>query len=458
MQISNSAVTQVDQTPSGAGSRRRRVGFAAAGLLVLLTLLAAGFIPRLLRASQAEGLANEHKRQLPVVLTVQPHAAPPTSELVLPGNIEAVYVAALYARANGYVKRRYVDIGQKVGAGQLLAEIEAPEIDQELAQSRAALGQTKAAYQQARANLYESQSAVNQTRASLEQAQANQEIAKTTDSRWSRLVDKGVLPKQQGDEKRSAYHARAAEVAVAEANIQTANATVVSRQASIDAAKANIAAAQADVRRLEQMVSFERVVAPFDGVITERKIERGDLVAAGNGGGQTRLFSIAQADILRIQTHVPQAYAEDIQDGQTAQVEVRGGATPVVTGKVVRSANALDAQSRTLLTEVQVNNHKGLLLPGMYANVKFVLPRSKSLILIPADTLVVNGNGTRVVTVGADRKAHYKTVEVGRDLGSEIEVTSGLNGNEQLVSNPTDALSEGQSVELRTSTREAAAK
>jgi RND family efflux transporter MFP subunit len=432
-----------------APGKKSRVGVIAAVLVAVLVLLAIGAIPRFVRASEAGDLAKETTAALPVVVTTPAHLAPPTSELLLPGNIEGVYVSPLYARTNGYVKQRFVDIGDKVKAGQLLALIESPEIDQELAQAKAAASQTSAAFEQAKANLAEAQAGVVQSQANLEQAKANQEIAQTTDTRWSRLVAKGVLPKQEGDERRSAYNARQAEVAAANASIQTAQATVTARQAAINAAQANINAAQANVSRLEQMVSFERVVAPFDGVITERKVERGNLVTAGSGTPQSQLFSIAQASILRIQVQVPQAYAAEIQNGQTAQVSVRGQGQTVVTGKVVRSANALDSQSRTLLTEIQVDNRQGSLLPGMYAEVQFVLPRSRSMVLAPADTLVVNGEGTRVITIGSDRKIHYQTIQIGRDLGPEVEVMAGLRGGEQLVSNPVDSLLEGQPVQVQ---------
>jgi RND family efflux transporter MFP subunit len=446
---------------SPSPGKKNRAGLVAAGLVVVLALLAIGIVPRFVRASEAQALAKETTSSLPVVVTAAAHLAPPTSELALPGNIEGVYVSSLYARANGYVKQRFVDIGDKVHAGQLLAIIESPEIDQELAQAKAAASQTAAAQEQAKANLTESQAAVIQSQANLEQAKANQEIAQTTDTRWSRLVAKGVLPKQEGDERRSAYNARQAEVAAANASIQTAQATVTARQAAINAAQANISAAQANVSRLEQMVSFERVVAPFDGVITERKVERGDLVTAGSGSAQSHLFSIAQASILRIQVQVPQAFAAEIQNGQSAQVAVRGQGQTVVTGKVVRSANALDSQSRTLLTEIQIDNRQGFngqrpLLPGMYAEVQFVLPRTRSMVLVPADTLVVNGNGTRVITIGPDHKVHYQTIQIGRDLGPEIEVINGLQGGEQLVANPVDSLLEGQPVQVQVSPVKAA--
>jgi RND family efflux transporter MFP subunit len=448
MHLEDSTIEETSATPALSG-RPRRKGSLTVILAVVMILLAIGIIPRVIRSSEAKDIAKAAETSVPVVVTVNAQMAPPAADLVLPGNIEAVYVATLYARTSGYVKRRLVDIGDRVKAGQLLADIESPEIDQELAQAAAALGQSKAAYAQAKANLMQSKAAVAQARANLDQAKANQEIAATTDSRWTRLVNKGVLSRQDGDERRATYNARQAEVAAAQANIQTTEATVTAQEANVSAAEANISAAQANVRRLEQMVSFEHVTAPFDGVITERKVERGDLVTAGSGSAQSSLFGIAQSGILRIQVQVPQAYAVDIHNGQEAQIDVRERAGTLVTGKVVRSANALNSGSRTLLTEIQVDNSNGALLPGMYAEVKFTLPRGRSVVLVPADTLVVNGEGTRVITIGPDHKARFQKIQVGRDLGPQIEVLNGLTGNERIVSNPSDSLTEGQPVRLR---------
>ncbi len=446
MQFNNSVLEAEDLKTPAVPGRKRRTTLIISALLTVLVLLAIGIVPRLNRRSEAADIARAAENPIPVVFTAKAVAAPPTSELELPGNVEAVYTSSIYARSSGYIKRRLVDIGDHVKNGQVLAEIESPEIDQELAQAMAAREQTKAAYEQARANLVEAAAAVNQAHANVDQAIANREIAQTTDSRWTRLVSRGVLSKQAGDEKRSTFNARQAEVAASQANLSVADATVSAQRANLDAARANIAAADANVKRLRQMVSFERVTAPFDGIITERRVERGDLINAGNGSPQTNLFSIAQSGVLRIQIHVPQAYAVDIHNGQSAEIEVRERAGHPVIGRVVRSANALNADSRTLLTEVQVDNRSGTLLPGMYADVKFTLPSGRNVVLIPADTLVVNGQGTRVVVVSPDQKLHFLNVEVGRDLGAQVEVLHGLQGTEQLVANPSDALVENQAV------------
>jgi RND family efflux transporter MFP subunit len=415
----------------------------------LLLLVAIGGWPRFRRHEAAVGLARAAETAIPVVNVVRAKAAPPNSELILPGNMEAVNVARLYARANGYVRARFADIGSRVKAGQVLAEIESPELDQELLQARSTLEQSLAALEQAKANLEQVRAAVSQAEANLDQAKSNQEIAATTHQRWERLVGKGVLPRQAGDEKRSDFVARQAEVAAMTAALRTARATVNSQQANLLAAQAAVNAQQAGVRRLERMQAFERVVAPFDGVITERKVERGDLVTAGSGGDKN-LFSLVQARTLRIQVNVPQAFAVELQPGQTAGVLVRERAGQTFTGTVARTANALDSGSRTLLTEVQVDNSDGALLPGMYTQVKFTLPRARPGIVVPADALVINSQGTRVAVVTPENKLHYIPVQVGRDQGTEVEILDGLKGGEALVSNPRDTIVEGSLVKVRT--------
>jgi RND family efflux transporter MFP subunit len=445
MQTDRSLIQDLESSSNSTQKKTHTRLYVGAALAVLV-LLAVGIGPRILRSSEANEVARAAANPVPVVSTAKASPAPPTSQLNLPGNVEAVYVSSIYARSNGYLKRRLVDIGSHVKAGQLLAEIESPEIDQQLAQAVAALAQSRAANEQAKANLIQSQASVNQAHANVDQAVANRQIAETTDRRWARLVTRGVISKQDGDEKRSTFEARQAEVAASNASLSTAEANVNAQRANVDAAKANITAAEAEVNRLRQMVSFEKVTAPFDGVITERHVERGDLINAGSGTPQSNLFAIAQSGILRIQVRVPQAYAVDIRDGQPAEIDVRERAGHPVTGKVVRSANALNADSRTLLTEVQVDNKSGELLPGMYADVKFTLPSGRNVVLIPADTLVVNGSGTRVAVVNTDNKIHFVDLELGRDLGPQVEVLHGLTGNEQLIANPSDALVESELV------------
>jgi RND family efflux transporter MFP subunit len=446
-------VTPIMQSESAARRLKTRWGIRVAAALFLALLLFAGVWPRLARNREAVAIAKAADISLPSVLVSKVKTASANADLLLPGNTEAVNVASIYARANGYVRERLVDIGSVVKAGQTLAVIESPEVDQELAQARAALEQTRAALEQASANLEQARAGVNQARANVAQAKANEEIAATTDQRWTRLVERGVLPRQSGDERRSAYMARQAESEAARAALRTSEANVTSRTADLGAARANIDAQTANVRRLQQLQGFQRVLAPFDGVVTERKVEKGDLVTADGGGGRN-LFTVAQARTLRIQVNVPQSYAVDLMPGQTAEILVRERPGGKFTGKVARTAQALDSASRTLLVEVQVDNSSGQLLPGMYAQVKFSIPRSAPVVIIPADALIANAQGTRVAVVDGANRVHFRNVQVGRDFGTQVEVLSGLNEHEAVASNAPDTLVEGQQITAQHATGE----
>jgi RND family efflux transporter MFP subunit len=434
--------------PEVTGKSRSRIRIW--GLLAAAALLVAGTLPRWDRNSRAIATAHAAATEVPTVSIVRAKTSGSTSELELPGNTEAINVAHIYGRATGYIRERRADIGTHVRSGQVLAVIESPEIDAQLSQARANLEQARASVIQARANLEQAQAGVLQARAGVVQAEANQDLAATTNTRWTRLVSRGVLPKQAGDERRSAFAAREAETQAAVANQTTAEATVSSRQADVLAALAAVDAQAANVRRLERLQAFEQVVAPFDGVVTERKVERGDLVTA-DAGGERNLFSVAQGNILRIQVNVPQTYSVDLKTGQLAEVSLRERPGQTYEGRIARTAEALDPSSRTLLSEVQLENKNGELLPGMYAQVKFTLSRSRATTIIPGNAVVANAQGTRVVTVSPEGKVHFVTVELGRDLGGEVEVLSGLSGSEQVVTNPADTLTEGQAVQTNQS-------
>jgi RND family efflux transporter MFP subunit len=262
------------------------------------------------------------------------------------------------------------------------------------------------------------------------------------------LVAKGVLPRQEGDEKNYAYSARKAEVAASEAGIKTSQAMVSAAAAGVVSAEATIRANEANVARLERMVAFERVVAPFDGIITERAVEQGDLINPGGGDGGHKLFAIAQPSVLRVQINVPQTFAPDLKNGQEASLTVRERPGLTFTGKVARTANSLNAASRTLLVEVQVDNREGTLLPGMFSEVKFALGRTRPATLVPADALMANAQGTRVASVDPQGKVRFRNVEVARDLGTQIELASGLGANQPVILNPGEMLAEGQEVEI----------
>ncbi|HYZ85014.1 MAG TPA: efflux RND transporter periplasmic adaptor subunit [Bryobacteraceae bacterium] len=417
-----------------------------AGVILLALLLAVGVLPKLNRNQRASSIAKAAEGDLPVVNVVRAESAPPTTDLVLPGNTEALTQARIFARASGYVRSRSVDIGTLVKSGQVLAVIESPEVDQELAQARANLEQARANVEQQRANLEQTHAAALQAQSNVEVAKANEEIAQTTHQRWDRLVTKGVLARQSGDERRTTFLARKAETAAAEAAFRTAQANVSSQQANVRAAEAAVNAQSANVRRLERLQAFEYVRAPFDGVITERNVEQGDLIQPASGEVRN-LFSIAQAKTLRIQVDVPQSYAVELQPGQPAEITVRERPGRKFAGTVARTANALNNNSRTLRVEVQVDNKAGELLPGMYSQVRFSLSRSRPTVLIRADALVANSGGTRVARV-TNGKVQFVQVLLGRDLGTQLEVLSGLNGGDVVISSPPDTLVDGQQVQV----------
>jgi RND family efflux transporter MFP subunit len=445
-------MSSIDQAPVQA-NRSKRTTLWIAAVLGAAMLLALGIVPRIERSARAASTAEAAGSSLENVVVVRARLTSGSSDLELPGNIQALNVASIYARTSGYVQTRLADIGTPVKGGQLLAVIASPEVDQELAQGRAAVEQAHAALEQANANLAQARAQVIQAKANVGQAEANEEIAATTNDRWTRLVNKGVLPQQQGDERRSAFNARHAETSAAVAAETTAEANVGSRTADISAARAAVDAQMANVRRLEQLQSFERVVAPFDGVVTERRIEKGDLISAGSGSDRN-LFTVAQSRTLRIQVSVPQNYAVDLQPGQDAAVTLRERPGETFHGTIARTAESIAAATRTLLTEVQVDNSSGRLLPGMYAQVKFTLQRSHPVVLIPGSALVANALGTRVVQVGQDRRVHLITVQTGRDLGTEVEILSGLSGSEEVINNPPDNLAEGHQVNVNRGSQE----
>jgi RND family efflux transporter MFP subunit len=394
---------------------RRALWLLAVILVVLIVVgFLKGYVPRQRNEATLAAEADSASKELPIVTVVGVERSAANGTLVLPGNIEAVTEAPVLARASGYIKRRYVDIGDRVKAGQLLAEIEAPELDQQVNQAKAALDQTRAALEQANANL--------------NQGQAQAQLAKVTADRWKNLQSKGVVSRQENDTYQSQWTA--------------AQANVSALEKAVTAAQSNIAAAQANLSRLTELQSYLSVRAPFAGVITVRNVDVGALVSEAN----TLLFRIAQTDRLRTYVNVPQSDADSVHVGQIAHLAILDLAGHQFSGTVTRTANSLDPATRTLLTEVQVANSGGLLLPGMYAQVDLTTPRRNPPLLIPGDTLVVRSNGPQVGVVGADHIVHFQRLQLGRDYGDKIEVLSGLEAGQQVVVNPGDTVQEGAKV------------
>jgi RND family efflux transporter MFP subunit len=387
-------------------------------LLVIAAIFVAafflGYIPHHRRDLQVIAEANVQNDALPDVSVVAVRKGSVMGDLVIPGNIQPVTEAPILARAEGFVKKRYVDIGDRVTSGQLLAEVEAPDLDQQV--------------RQAQASLEQSQADLARASAALEQGKANESIAKVTATRWDNLVKRGAVSKQENDQYQAQYQAQAANVRALER--------------AVDAAKGNIAAMQAGVGRLTEMQGFLKVRAPFAGVVTTRNVDVGTLVNTGS----TMLFRIAQTNLLRTYLNVPQASAEDVRVGQTASLATPELPERKFEGAVTRTANALDPASRTLLVEVQVPNPESKLMPGMYVDVDLHLPRKDPPLLLPSNTLSVRSGGTMVATLDSNDVVHFQRVVLGRDFGSDVEILSGLNAGVRVIANPNDAVQEGARV------------
>jgi RND family efflux transporter MFP subunit len=412
---------QLEERHEGhASARRRRPGaktllvLAALAIVALVSAFFLGYLPESTRQTALAKEAQESGVALPLVNVAVVQRSPGKSELVLPGSIQAVTEAPILARASGYIVKRYADIGDRVKEGDLLAEIDAPELGQQVRQAKAGLDQASSALEQANANL--------------QQGRTNAEMARITAERWGSLVQKGAVARQDADTYQFQYEAQ-------RANVQAL-------EKAVNVAKSNVNVAEANLGRLTEMQGYLKVRAPFAGVITLRNVDTGALVNDGN----TLLFRIAQTDRLRTYVNVPQADATSVHVGQPANLKIPDLPSKNFVGTVTRTANSLDPSTRTLLAEVQVPNESGLLLPGMYAEVNFTTPRAEPPLVIRGDTLVVRGDGPQVAVMGPDGVVHYRHVQLGRDYGDRIEVLGGLEQGQRLVINPGDSIRENTKV------------
>ena len=381
----------------------RRILVAAAAVFAVLFLV--GVVPRLVLRHRLRVGADAVQNRAPMVSTVSPRRAPEVVEVPLPGSMEAILETGIWARTDGYLNARFVDIGDRVNKGQLLADIDTPEVDQQLMQAIATMSQNKA---------------------NVVKFEADLALTRTTLQRYV-AAGPGTVSKQQIDERTSA---------------------VTDAEKVVDAARATVNADEANVHRLLELQSFQKVYAPFDGVITARNVDPGSLISAGSTTGTRELFVLAQVDVLRIFVYVPQSYASDIKAGQSADVSVRELPGRVFHGTVTRTAGAIDPTSRTLRTEVQVPNPEGLLLSGSYATVRFNIQRPDPPLVVPQNALLIDGNGVRVALVDADGTLHYRPIQIGRDYGNDAEVLSGLETTDVVATGISANIAEGSRVEI----------
>ena len=405
---------------------RKRVFFVV--VLVLVCALAYGAFEHWTTDQRATETQQEVIDFVPEVTTITAKADDQSIKLTLPGQTEPFFQSTIYPRATGYVAERRVDIGSRVNKGDLLIRIAAPDLDQQLAQARGQLAQTVAAQAQAQAGL--------------DQAKANLQLATITSKRYQTLTKQGYETVQNNDNQST--------------QVQSNQATVETAEAGIKVAAANTQAQEATVGRLVALVSFEKVLAPFDGIITTRGIEIGDLVNADTKTGDP-LFTIAGDKVLRVTVHVPQVNSFAIHDGIFATAFLPQKPEQTFSGKVSRSSVALLNSARTLDTEVDVQNPTGALKPGAYVNVSFDVPRVHPAVVLPAEALIFNHNGMQVATV-QDDEVHMQTITIYRDFGKTVELRDGLNGGEQVVINPPSDLVEHSKVKVKAKPPEEQAK
>jgi RND family efflux transporter MFP subunit len=390
--VIDTEITELEAKLEAPKPRKHR-GYILAAVLAVAFLVAA-IVGLVSRFSERRALAKETETlAITTVGVIHPKVEPPQQELSLPSTLQAFIESPIYARTNGYLLKWYKDIGSHVQKGARLADIETPEIDQELQQARAAR----------------------------DQSAAQVEIAKTSAKRWENLQKMDAVAQQETDERTNAY----------------------------SQAQANLAAATANLRRLEELESFKHIYAPFSGVLTKRNIDIGALINAGNTGSNQQLFNIARVDPIRVYVSVPEVYAASVRPGVHASIEIPSLNGQKFLGSVVRNADSIDTTTRTLLTEIDMPNSKGELLPGAYAQVHFDLKIPAVRLSVPVNALMFRSEGTRAAVVDANGKVHLQPVVIGRDYGLDVEILSGLQPSDSVVLNPSDSLEDGQQVSVK---------
>jgi RND family efflux transporter MFP subunit len=392
--------------PAAPPRTLRRVGLAAAIAAVVIALF--GILQR--RGHEAEVAQWTRDQAVPTVALITPQPGATKETLVLPGTVQAWYETPIYARVNGYLKNWYFDYGAHVKKGDLLAELDAPDIDAQLAASQAKL---------------------NSAQASVKVREAEKQFAETTYARW-RDSPKGVVSLQEQEAKQADYN---------------------SAVARLNAAMAEVAADQGEVDRLQAMEGFKRITAPFDGVVTARETDIGALINAGSGagggsGGGPELFRVADIHEMRIYVQVPQQLSADIHSGLTADLHLPQYPDKTFKATVATTSSAINTTARTLLVELHADNPDGLLQPGAYAQVDFALPGNPDVVRIPTSALLFREHGLKVAVIGPDDKIELRLVTLGRNLGTEVEVIKGLTVSDRVVNSPPDSLAAGDVVRL----------
>ena len=413
--------------------KRSHHGFLVLVLLIAVALAAGIAYEVSQRKASQQALSAESANQTedaatPAVTVTRVRIAPSDATVEIPGQTAALQETPVYTRTDGYLKQRYVEIGQKVKKGDVLVELDTPDLDQQIDQARATLAQSKAALAQFQANA--------------QAMESTSKLAQLTAGRTKSLFDQGVLARQDSDNATAAADTAAANFHAAQENVNAQNSV--------------IAANDANIRRLIEQKKYARLEAPFDGVVTYRNpmaSDVGTLITSGSGTNVREVVRVSQIQKLLVNVSVPQNYAPLIHEGQTASLQLQEFPGRIFPARVQNTGSSLDPATRTMQTLLLVDNSQEVLLPGMYVTVRFALPHRVNVLRLPSEALMVGTEGSRAAVVGDDGKVHLRKITLGRDYGNEVEVTSGLLESDRVVLNPGDNIREGVTVEAKERSR-----
>ena len=409
---------KVVKPPASSSRFRGGVLLTAAVVIAAALVVVAGIRSRMASATAVQEKTLE--LAVPTVTVVHPSPGDMKNEVLLPGSIQPYSDAPIYARATGYVKSWSADIGARVKAGQILAELDAPDLDQQV--------------QQATSNLQQTEAALEQALASFEQGKSNAELARVTADRWKNLVTRGVVSRQENDQYQAQYQS------------QVSNVQALDK--AISAAKSSVGAMQANLARLQDLQGYKVIRAPFDGVITARNTDVGALVNGGNGAPNQELFHEAAVSKLRVFVNVPEAYSRVAVPGIMATLTLAEFPGRGFPGELVRTTGVIDPGTRTLLSEIEVDNHSGELKPGSYAEVHLKLPSATQTLMLPVNAIIFRSEGLQAAIVRGN-KVQLVTVTTGKDSGTQVEIVSGLSASDAVIANPPDSLVSGMEVNVR---------
>jgi RND family efflux transporter MFP subunit len=454
MQMSHAVNSNTDQEASAQeAGMQPRWGFSFGGALVFLAgfaiicaLVAFGALPRLNQQKELATITQQGLARAPAVSVTVAQPGPAVQEFTLPGTTQAIQDALIYARVSGYIHERYVDIGNRVHAGQVLASLDTPELDKQVLAAECAVAQAESNLENAGQMLAKSEADLKTAQANVRKARTDLNYYTTEDGRYKRLAGLGAVSQEDSDTHTQAYEAAASNLDALEASARAAQSGVRAAQAACRVAQAALKSAQAQRDQYKATQSFKKVTALFDGTVTQRNVDAGALVTAGSNSTNTALFEIARTDVLRIFVYVPEQFVGYMRDGVKVLLSFQEYPGESFSGTVIHVAGGLDPASKTLQVEVHVANASHRLLPGMYARARFQAPSKDRLSVLPATTVRTRADGCFVYTVDDRNVAHLHKIEIGRDLGGQFEIVAGVKAGDRAIVSPSDDIHDGLAV------------